>query len=97
MKLKLVRIYVNRRYLWAFRTVIFLAAAPFLIDLYQAIMTGVVQDGRTTATEEDRKLFYSTMFKKLTCAMLLLWLCTGGLVAKEEGLKKMDDEKKPEV
>jgi hypothetical protein len=29
MKLKLIRINVNRKYLWAFRIVIFLAAAPF--------------------------------------------------------------------
>ncbi len=95
-KLKLVRVNVNRNYLWAFRIVIFLASTPFLLDLYHVLVTGIIQDGRTTATHENGKLFYLIIIKKMAYAMLLLWFCTGGLVAKKEGLEGVESDEKSE-
>jgi hypothetical protein len=93
-KLKLVRLNVDKKYLWGARAVMFLAATPFLWDLYQVFITGFVQDGRTIATFENGKLFYSIIAKKLAFAMLFVWLCTGGIVSNKESIEKEEEQTK---
>ena len=89
--LKFVRLSMDRKYVWGARAVMFLAATPFLWDLYQVLTTGIIQDGRTVATIEDGKLFYSIIAKKLAFVMLFVWLCTGGITHNESS----NEEKSP--
>lgn len=83
-KLRLVRFNIDRKHLWGARAIMFLAATPFLWDIYQVLMTGAIQDGRTVATHENGKLFYLIIAKKLAFASLFIWFCTGGIVANKE-------------
>jgi hypothetical protein len=84
-KLKLVRFNVDKKYLWASRAIMFLAATPFLWDIFQATTTGVVQDGRIIANYvNDETTFFLVILKKLAFSLLFIWFCTGGIVANKE-------------
>jgi hypothetical protein len=84
-KLQLVRFNVDKKYLWASRAIMFLAATPFLWDIFQAVMTGVIQDGRIIASYvNDETTYFLVALKKLAFALLFIWFCTGGIVANKE-------------
>ncbi len=89
--MKLVQMTIKKEYLWCARSVMFLAATPFLWDIYQAYMTGVVQDGRTVTTYKDGGLFFLIVIKKMAFALLFIWFSTGGIVAEKENINKDDD------
>ena len=89
-KLKLIRIEMDPKYILGFRAVMFLAASPFLWDIYQAFMEGVVQDGRRIAIYGEDGIFYTILIKKLAFALLFLWLCTGGVRSKKNISQEKD-------
>lgn len=79
----MLRVYLERKYILPFRMVMLLATVPFLINMYDAINTGIAFSGRYYV-EAYTSGFYVYLLKQGAFLLLFLWLGTFG-VSKKEG------------
>ena len=78
----LIRVYLDKKFLLAFRLLMFFVVFYFLWPLYGALSDGyvIVKGSKRVAGQFS---FYSYLIKELLIASLFIWLGTGG--AREKG------------
>lgn len=93
-KFKLIRIYVDKKYLLSFKLVVLILALPFLYKVYDLITTGMVIDGEHTFIKGEDSGFYSYLINYITFSALLLWLGFFGFKDKATKKEHKEYEKK---
>lgn len=82
----LIRVYLEKKFLLAFRMLMIFVALYFLWPVYNAFDNGyIIAKGSKNSINDPS--FYFFVFKELLIAALFIWLGTGG--ARE---KKPDDK-----
>ncbi len=82
----LIRVYLEKKFLLAFRLLMLFVALYFLWPVYKAFDQGYIIAKGSKSSINDTS-FYFFVFKELLIAALFIWLGTGG--SKE---KKTDDK-----
>jgi hypothetical protein len=80
-KLKIIKVYLDKKYLLAFRVAMILVALPFILNVYETLTSGVALDGKFTFIQGEHWGYYSYLSKNLAFSFLFLWL---GLFGTEE-------------
>lgn len=83
-ELKLVRIYVQKKYIVPMRIVFFLASIPFFLDAIFICLSGNTSHGNYVEADGGGMSFVLSLGEKLAFAMLFVWLATGALREKKE-------------
>lgn len=81
-------VFIERKYLLAFRITTILISLPFLHDIYIVLATNVADSGRYIAERGEDWGYYAYLFKKFAFAFLFLWLGTFG--SRDKSLSKND-------
>jgi len=81
---KLIRIYVEKKFLLPLRIVFLLVAMPFLVDAFEALDSGIAYNGRMVRVRGEGWLYFLFLFRELIFALFFIWLATGGLKEKKE-------------
>lgn len=76
-KSKLLIVYLDSKYLWLFRIVMFLVSIPFLSNCYETVLSGVAISGKYVYPNNNWG-YYAYLFKELAFSLLFLWLATFG-------------------
>lgn len=83
-ELKLIRIFVEKKFLLPLRIVLLLVAMPFLFDAYEVLISGVADNGKTVRIRGQDWGYFLYLGKKVAFALFFIWLATGGLKEKEK-------------
>lgn len=75
---ELIRVYLKRKYVLAFRIVMLLVSWPFIFDVYQVIVAGSANLGTHIAVRGEDWGYYAHLSKKGIFALFFLWLGTFG-------------------
>ena len=75
-KIKLLKVYLDKKYLIPFRLVMLLVSLPFVIDIYVALDTGF--SGGRIAFSSGEFGYYSYISKKAAFSAFFLWLASFG-------------------
>lgn len=81
-------VFIEKRYLLAFRITMIFISLPFLHDIYTVLATDVADSGRYIAERGEDWGYYAYLFKKFAFAFLFLWLGTFG--SRDKFLSKND-------
>ncbi len=75
-------VYLDKKYLLAFRITMIIVSIPFLQDVYVVLSTGIANSGGVITEKGEGWGYYAYLFKKLAFALLFLWL--GSFGAKDK-------------
>lgn len=82
----IMRVYLEKKFLFSFRLLMFFAATFFLWPIYDAFNDGyVVVKG--VKRLEGQESFYSYLIKEAAIAAMFIWLGTGGVREKKDSDK----------
>ena len=90
-QLKLIRIFVEKKFLWPLRLVLLSVAIPFLLDAYEVLISGVADNGKIVRIRGQDFGYFLYLGKKVIFAIFFVWLATGGLKEKDTKSKNRDD------
>ncbi len=80
--MKILRVYLDRKYLVGFRIIMLLVACFFLVEAYEIYSSGEAISRRNVATlgvsESEDFAYYSALGKKLAFGLFFTWLGTFG-------------------
>lgn len=85
----MLRIYIHKKYLVAFRIVMIIAALPFADNVYDAVTTGTTNLRTDYVTRGEHWGFYANVAKNLAFTFFFIWLATGG--TRKVDFNKDDD------
>lgn len=89
-KFKLIRIYIDKKYILAFRIIMLLISWPFVVDVYEIISTGIADTGKYISVKGEDWGYYAYLSKKLAFSLFFIWL--GSFGVQDKALAS-DDEK----
>ena len=78
----LIRVYLEKKFVLAFRLLMIFVALFFLWPIYDAFNSGYVV-AKGSKRMEGEMSFYTYLIKELVIAALFIWLGTGGVREKE--------------
>jgi hypothetical protein len=81
-KLKLIEVYVEKKYLWPLRIATIIVSLPFVLNVYQTLVSSVANDGVYTFVKGEHWGYYAYLSKHLTISALFLWLGLFGIKEK---------------
>lgn len=77
-------VYLDKKYLVAFRITMLVVSLPFLNDVYLIIDSGIADSGEYIINRGEGWGYYAYLFKKSAFAFLFIWLGTLGAKEKPE-------------
>lgn len=80
-------VYLDKKFLLAFRITMLIVSLPFLHDIYTVLSTGVANSGGVITEKGEGWGYYAYLFKKLAFAFLFIWLGTFGAKDKTQAPK----------
>jgi hypothetical protein len=83
-KSMLIKIDVEKKYLWPLKIILILISLPFILNVYNIYVSGVAESGQYTFVQGEHRGYYSHLFKHLVISLLLLWLGLFGINAKKQ-------------
>ncbi len=87
--MKLIRVYLERKYLLTFRIVMLLIAMHFVEDLFITISTGVAEVRSSAFIRGEHWGYYAHTFKVSMIVIVFVWL--GSFGAKEKAAEEFDN------
>jgi len=91
-KVRLIRVYLEKKYLLAFRAVMLMVAVPFFITVYKALISGSIET-RSGAIETlgNGSGFYIIILEKIAFILFFIWIGTFGS-AEKKATDKQDNK-----
>lgn len=77
-------VYLDKKYLLAFRITMLLVSLPFLHDVYLILASGIADSGEYIVNRGEGWGYYAYLFKKSAFAFLFIWLGTLGAKGKSD-------------
>jgi hypothetical protein len=79
---KLIRLYLNQRWVWPVRLASLAISIPFVLKIYTALLTGIAVSNQVTSIQGEHWGFYAYVFKYSAFSFLFIWLGTFGTQEK---------------
>ncbi len=83
-KSKLIQMQFEKKYLWPIRGVMILISLPFILIVYETLITGVAEGRRYDYIQGEHWGYYSYLFKHFAISALFLWLGLFGISEKNK-------------
>lgn len=71
-------VYLDKKFLTAFRILMIIVSIPFLHDVYTVFSSEVANSGGVVTKKGEGWGYYAYLFKKLAFAFFFIWLGTFG-------------------
>ena len=81
-------VYLDKRYLLAFKICMLLVSLPFLYDVFIILSSGLADSGEYVVKRGEGWGYYAYFFKKSAFAFLFVWL---GTLGSKEKLNTPED------
>ena len=81
-------VYLDKRYLLAFKICMLLVSLPFLYDVFIILSSGIADSGAYVVKRGEGWGYYVYLFKKSAFAFLFVWL---GTLGSKEKLNTPED------
>ena len=78
-----IEIPLDKKYIVPVRAIMFLVSAPFVVEVYDVISTGIADKGSYIVTRGEDFGYYAHLAKYLAFAFFFLWLGSFGVADKE--------------
>jgi hypothetical protein len=82
-RLGLIEIPLDKKYIVPFRAIMLIVAAPFVVEVYDVLRTGIADKGSYIVTRGEDFGYYAHLAKYLAFAFLFLWLGSFGVADKK--------------
>lgn len=88
---RVIRVYLERKFLYAFKVVMILVAVPFALEFYEILTTQKATLRTVTVSQGEHWGFYAELIKNGSIALFFLWLGTLGSKEKMSEPRVKDD------